>query len=46
MLSCALFDWGAPKGFYHAWGGFSPTDGATLGGGLLVQLVTEARLRL
>ena len=38
-MACALFDWGAPKGFYHAWGGFSPTDGATIGGGILVQVV-------
>jgi Amt family ammonium transporter len=39
VLACALFDWGVPKGNYHAWGGFSPTDGATLGSGLLVQIV-------
>jgi Amt family ammonium transporter len=39
VIACALFDWGVPKGNYHAWGGFSPTDGATLGGGLLVQCV-------
>jgi Amt family ammonium transporter len=39
VIACALFDWGVPKGNYHAWGGFSPTDGATLGGGLLVQVV-------
>merc|ERR1719258_791302 len=39
VIACALFDWGVPNGKYHAWGGFSPTDGATLGGGLLVQVV-------
>merc|ERR1719456_278985 len=38
-FACALFDWGVPKGNYHAWGGFSPTDGATLGAGILVQVV-------
>merc|ERR1719271_4468 len=38
-FACALFDWGVPKGNYHAWGGFSPTDGAQLGGGILVQVV-------
>merc|ERR1719456_1826105 len=39
VIACSIFDWGVPKGNYHAWGGFSPTDGATLGGGVLVQFV-------
>ena len=33
-LAAALFDWGVPQQKWHGWGGFSPTDGATLGSGL------------
>jgi len=29
VLAAALFDWGVPNGHWHAWGGFSPTEGAT-----------------
>merc|ERR1719181_1331481 len=39
VIACALFDWGVPQGNYHAWGGMSPTDGASIGGGILVQVV-------
>jgi len=34
-----LFDWGGPQGMYHGWGGYSPTDGATIGGALGAQIV-------
>ena len=33
-LAAALFDWGVPRQNWHGWGGFSPTEGATLGSGL------------
>jgi Amt family ammonium transporter len=38
-LAAALFDWGVPQQKWHGWGGFSPTDGATLGSGLLANFV-------
>ena len=34
VLAAALFDWGVPRNNWHGWGGFSPTEGATLGSGL------------
>jgi Amt family ammonium transporter len=39
VIATALFDWGVPNGNYHAWYGFEPTPGATLGGALAVQFV-------
>jgi ammonia channel protein AmtB len=33
-IACAIFDWGVPNGNYHGWGGFSPTEGASMLGGL------------
>jgi Amt family ammonium transporter len=39
LIGTALFDWGGPNGKYHGWGGYSPTDGATIGGALAAQVV-------
>merc|ERR1719399_2528688 len=39
VLAAALFDWGVPAGYWNGWGGFSPTEGATLGSGLLANFV-------
>merc|ERR1719359_1775471 len=39
VLAAALFDWGVPQQKWHGWGGFSPTDGATLGSGLLANVL-------
>ena len=38
-MAAALFDWGVPAGKWNGWGGFSPTEGATLGAGLLANVV-------
>jgi len=39
VLAAALFDWGGPDGAYHAWGGFSRTEDATIADGLLANFV-------
>jgi len=44
VLAAALFDWGVSDGNWHAWGGFSPTGGATLGGGLAANVAGIAAI--
>merc|ERR1719183_3351375 len=44
VLAAALFDWGVPQQKWHGWGGFSPTDGATLGSGLAANVAGIAAI--
>jgi Amt family ammonium transporter len=39
LLATAIFDWGLPHGYYHGWGGFSPSPGANFGQALAAQVV-------